>query len=58
MKLIEENLPNFSELKCGYLESGSKCWVEDDDDLEAMYQKFDSTDEITIVWCEDQLPEE
>ena len=26
----------------------SKHWVEDDDDLEAMYEIFDSTDEITI----------
>ena len=60
MKLIEtfeEKLPNLSELKCGYLEKGSKRWVEDDDDLEAMYETFDSADEITI-WCEGRLSEE
>ena len=60
LKLIEtfeEKLPNFSEFKYGYLEKGSKRWVEDDDDLEAMYEIFDSTDEITI-WCEGQLSEE
>ena len=60
LKLIEtfeEKLPNFSELKYGYLEKGSKRWVEDDDDLEAMYEIFDSTDEITI-WCEGRLSEE
>ena len=60
LKLIEtfeDKLPNFSELKCGFLEKGSKCWVEDDDDLEAMYEIFDSADEITI-WCEGRLSEE
>ena len=35
---------------------GSKRWVEDDD-LEAMYKIFDSTDGITI-WCEGPLSEE
>ena len=53
---IRGKLPNFSELKCGYLEKGSKRWVEDDD-LEAMYEIFDSTDEI-IIWCEGRLSEE
>ena len=57
IETFEEKLPNLSELKCGYLEKGSKRWVEDDDDLEAMYETFDSTDEITIR-CEGRLSEE
>ena len=57
IKTFKEKLTNLSELKCGYLEKGSKCWVEDDDYLEAMYETFDSTDEITI-WCEGRPSEE
>ena len=60
LKLIEtfeEKLPNFSELQCGYFEKGSKCWTENDDDLEAMYKTFNSCDEITI-WCEGRPSEE
>ena len=42
IEIFEEKLP---ELKCGYLEKGSKRWVEDDNNLEAMYETFDSTEE-------------
>ena len=48
---FEDKLPPLSGLECGYLHKGSKRWIENDQDLEAMYKLFTSGDEITI-WCE------
>ena len=63
LKLIEtfeDKLPPLSELELGYFEkkNNAKRWIEDQDDLEALYQAFSSGDEIT-VWCDAQhLPDE
>ena len=38
-----------------YFHKGSKRWIENDQDLEAMYKLFTANDEITI-WCEGKLP--
>ena len=48
-----EKLPQLSELECGYLEkrSNAKRWIEEDKDLEVMYQTFEENSEITL-WCE------
>lgn len=56
LKLVEtyeEKLPSFTDLECGYFEkrSNSKCWIEDNQDLQAMYRHFRDNDEITL-WCE------
>ena len=48
---FEDKLPPLSGLQCGYLHKGSKRWIENDKDLEAMYKLFTSGDEIAI-WCE------
>lgn len=60
MKLVagfEDKLPSLSDLECGYLHKSSKRWIENDQDLEAMYKLFDPGDEIT-VWCVGWLPEQ
>ena len=56
LKLIEtfeDKLPPLSELEMGYLENktNAKHWIEDKDDLEALYQGFSLGDEITL-WCD------
>ena len=54
MKLIhdfEDRLPVLNDLEYGYIHKGSKRWIENDQDLEAMYKEFNCGDEITI-WCE------
>ena len=48
---FEDKLPPLSKLECGYLHKGSKRWIKNDQDLEAMYKLFTSGDEITI-WFE------
>ena len=55
---FEEKLPPVSELECGYLEkrTNAKRWIEDDQDVEAMYNALSSTDEITL-WCQGRPPE-
>ena len=63
LKLIEtfeDKLPPLSELELGYLEkkTNAKRWIENQDDLEALYQAFFSGDEINL-WCDARhLPEE
>ena len=47
---FEEKLPQFSELELGYVEKGAKRWIENDEDLEAMYMTFRPNDEI-VLWC-------
>ena len=54
---FEDRLPQLSDLECGYLFKGAKRWIEDDQDLNAMYKAFNCGDEITI-WCEGRLPEQ
>ena len=54
---FEDRLPQLSELECGYLYKGTKRWIEDDQDLDAMYKAFNCGNEITI-WCEGRLPEQ
>ena len=52
LKLVdtfEEKLPSFSDLECGYFEKNAKRWIEDNQDLQAMYRQL--SDEITL-WCE------
>lgn len=49
-----DKLPPVSDLVCGYFHKGSKCWIESDQDLEAMYKLYA---EIT-VWCEGHLSSE
>jgi len=56
LKLVEtceEKLPSFTDLECGYFEkcSNAKGWIEDNQDLQAMYRYFRDNDEITL-WCE------
>ena len=49
-----------SELELRYSEkkTNAKRWIEDKDDLEALYQAFSSGDEITL-WCDARhAPEE
>ena len=48
-----------SELECGYLEkrTNAKSWVENDQDVEAIYKAFSQTDEITL-WCEGRPSEQ
>ena len=56
MKLIHDFEGKLPDLECGYLRKGSKRWIENDQDLEAMYKAFNYGDEITI-WCEGRSPE-
>jgi len=48
-------LPSFSDIEIGYIEkrSNAKRWIEDTEDLEAMYNTFATGDEITL-WCNGQ----
>ena len=46
---FEEKLPQLSELELGYVEKGAKRWIENDEDLEAMYMTFRPNDEI-VLW--------
>ena len=60
IETFEDKLPPLSELELGYLEkkTNAKRWIEDRDDLEALYQAFSSGDEITL-WCDARhAPEE
>ena len=52
---FEDRLPQVSDLECGYLYKGTNRWIEDDQDLDAMYRAFNCGDKITI-WCEGRLP--
>ena len=56
IECFEDKLPTFSELQLGYMERGAKRWIENNQDLDAMYKTFCSTDEITL-WCEGTLTE-
>jgi len=49
-----------SELELGYSEkkTSTKHWIEDKDDLEALYQAFSSGDEITLCCDAQHAPEE
>ena len=51
----EDKFPPVGDLECEYFHKGSKRWIENDQDLEAMYNLFTANDEIT-VWCEGKLP--
>ena len=53
---FEEKIPPFLDLDCGYLEkrSKAKCWIEDNEDLEAMYKAFSHADDETTLWCENR----
>jgi len=53
LETYEEKLPSFTDLECGYFEkrSNAKRWIEDNQDLQAMYRHFRDNDEITL-WCE------
>jgi hypothetical protein len=56
MKLIstfEGKLPPLSDLECGVIEkcATGKRWIEDDKDLDAMYNGFNANDDIT-EWFE------
>ena len=53
---FEDRLPQLSDLESGYLYKGTKRWIEDNQDLDAMYKAFNCGDEIAI-WCEGHLPE-
>ena len=41
---------------CGYLDKSAKRWIEDDQDVDAMYPNVNSGGEITI-WCDGHSPE-
>ena len=45
----QDRLPQLSDLECGYLYKGTKRWIEDDQDLDAMYKAFNCGDEIIIL---------
>ena len=53
LKLVEsfeEKIPSFSDLDYGYL-SNAKCWIEDNQDLEAMYKVFSHASEVVAkIW--------
>ena len=51
----EDKFPPVGDLECEYFHKGSKRWIENDQDLEPMYNLFMANDEITI-WCEGKLP--
>ena len=46
---------NCPDIEVGYIEkrSNAKRWIEDTQDLEAMYNTFATSDEITL-WCNGQ----
>ena len=48
---FEDKLPPLIDLECGYMDKTSKRWIEDDEDVDAMYGQVNSGNEITI-WCE------
>ena len=48
---FEDKLPPLIDLECGYMDKTSKQWIEDDQDVEAMYGQVNSGSEITI-WSE------
>ena len=52
-----DKLPPLIDLECGYMDKTSKRWIEDDQDVEAMYRQVNSGSEITI-WCEGQSHEQ
>lgn len=45
---FEDRLPQVSDHECGYLYKGTNRWIEDDQDLDAMYRAFNCGDKITI----------
>ena len=45
---FEDKLPPLSGLEYDYLHKGSKRWIENDQDLEAMYKLFTSGDVFFI----------
>ena len=50
VKSFEDKLPPLSSLDIGYFErrGSAKRWIEDQEDLDAMYRAFTSGDEITL----------
>ena len=53
---FEDKLPSLIDPECGYMDKISKRWIEDDQDVDAMYGQVNSGNEITI-WCEGQSHE-
>ena len=56
VETFEEKIHSFSDLDCGYLEkcSNAKHWIEDNQDLEAMYKAFSHPGDEIALWCENQ----
>ena len=48
---FEEKLDETESFECGYLERSAKRWIEDDNDLEAMYKAFKERDCEITLWC-------
>ena len=48
---FEDKLPPLINLERGYMDKSSEQWIEDDQDVDAMYGLVNSRNEITI-WCE------
>ena len=48
---FEDKLNGSENFVCGYLDKASKRWIEDDQDLEAMYQLFKNRDCDVTLWC-------
>ena len=59
MKTFEDKLPPCCSLDIGYFErrGSAKRWIEDQDDLDAMYRAFSPGDEITL-WTHGRSQEE
>ena len=47
---FEDKLNGSENFVCGYLDKASKQWIEDDQDLEAMYQLFKNHDCDVTLW--------
>ena len=47
---FEDMLNGSENFVCGYLDKASKQWIEDDQDLEAMYQLFKNHDCDVTLW--------
>ena len=54
---FEDKLPPLSDLECGYMDKSAKRWIEDDQDVDAMYKEVNCGGEITI-WCEGRSHEQ
>ena len=56
---FEDKLPSATALEIGYFDrrGSTKRWIEDKEDLDAMYRAFPPGEEITL-WVHERLPEE